>query len=116
MVGERTLVLVSSPEIPSGCSDLNALLELDNPAVFLFRYQGAEWCSRGLLSGDFMVVRRDLEPREGDLLVVYLNGCYRLLEFNFDNAHKSGYLRLFGVVIGVFRARKTTNKKLKIPS
>ncbi len=113
MAAADTLELISAPHEGGGHADLAALLELHHPAAFMFRLSGNSSTVPGLLPGDFIVVRRDVEPQRGDLLAVYCRKCYQLMPFIYDNDHKLEQSKVFGVVIGAFRGGKRPNKALK---
>ena len=90
--------------------DLAAFLDTGHPAAFVFQQQSRSFVKKGVLPGDYLVVRRDLEPEEGDLMVIYQQGRYQLAEAKFDVLHNPENYLLFGTVFGVFRLNSAQNK------
>lgn len=90
--------------------DLAAFLDTGHPAAFVFQLQSASFVKEGVLPGDYLVVRRDLEPEEGDIIVIYQNGRYQLKIAKFDTLHNPDNYLLFGTVFGVFRLNFAQNK------
>jgi len=54
--------------------DLNDLLITNRPATFLVRVDGDSMLTKGLFDGDLAVVDRSLDPRDGDVVVVDVDG------------------------------------------
>jgi DNA polymerase V len=54
--------------------DLNELLIANRPATFLVRVDGDSMVQKGLFDGDLAVVDRSLDPRDGDVVVVDVDG------------------------------------------
>ncbi|NNM73926.1 LexA family protein [Enterovirga aerilata] len=54
--------------------DLNELLIANRPATFLVKVDGDSMVQKGLCDGDLAVVDRSLDPREGDVVVVDVDG------------------------------------------
>ena len=54
--------------------DLQRLLVTNRPATFLFRVAGDSMVGKGIHDGDLAVVDRSLTPREGDVVVVDIDG------------------------------------------
>ena len=54
--------------------DLQRLLISNRPATFLFRVAGDSMVGKGMLDGDLAIVDRSLVPRDGDVVVVDVDG------------------------------------------
>ena len=54
--------------------DFQRLLITNRPATFLFRVAGESMVEKGLSDGDIAVVDRSLTPRDGDVVVVDVDG------------------------------------------
>lgn len=54
--------------------DLNDLLITNRPATFLVKVDGDSMVAKGLFDGDLAVVDRSLDPRDGDVVVVDVDG------------------------------------------
>ena len=54
--------------------DLQRLLITNRPATFLVRVAGDSMVGKGLQDGDLAVVDRSLDPRDGDIVVVDVDG------------------------------------------
>ena len=54
--------------------DLQRLLVTNRPATFLFRVAGDSMVGKGMLDGDLAIVDRSLVPRNGDVVVVDVDG------------------------------------------
>ncbi|MBM0205266.1 translesion error-prone DNA polymerase V autoproteolytic subunit [Micromonospora sp. STR1s_5] len=54
--------------------DLNDLLISNRPATFLVKVDGDSMVGKGLFDGDLAVVDRSLDPRDGDVVVVDVDG------------------------------------------
>ena len=57
-----------------GLIDLNDLVGADQPSTFLMRAQGDSMEGVGIFSGDVLVVSRDAEPRNGDVVIAAVDG------------------------------------------
>ena len=58
--------------------DLTEVLDLRRPSRYLVRIEGAALASRGILSGDVLVVDTALPPTHGRLAVVMVGGTTRV--------------------------------------
>ncbi len=54
--------------------DLQRLLITNRPATFLVRVAGDSMIGKGLFDGDLAIVDRSLTPRDGDVVVVDVDG------------------------------------------
>ena len=54
--------------------DLQRLLVSNRPATFLVRVAGDSMVGKGLFDGDLAIVDRSLTPRNGDVVVVDIDG------------------------------------------
>ena len=54
--------------------DLQRLLITNRPATFLFRVAGDSMVGKGIHDGDLAIVDRSLTPRDGDVVVVDIDG------------------------------------------
>jgi len=54
--------------------DLAELLIRNQPATFLWRVTGHSMREAGIFDGDLLIVDRSLEPVDGDIVVVIVNG------------------------------------------
>jgi len=78
----RPLVLARVPAgFPSpaddyvdGTLDLNDLIIRRPEATFFVRVEGDSMVGAGIHSGDLLVIERDVEPRDGDVVVAALGG------------------------------------------
>ena len=69
--------------------DLNHILSLDLPSSFIFKMGSAQYCEQGICPGDFVVVRRDIIPESGQLVLVKYRGKFVLRTFVFAGATSS---------------------------
>lgn len=104
--------------------NLNQVLSLNLPSSFVFKMGSHSNCALGINKGDFVVVRRDIIPESGQLVLVKTQGKFVLRTYAFPGSHEkqprdtdfsSGrsyvtYLpdgtpefELFGVVTAIFR-------------
>ena len=111
-----------------GCGtelDLNALLQADRPSSFIFRMGSGVMHEAGIDKGDFVVIRRDREPENGDLVVVKAPAGFYLRLWR-DGERPSllagisgddllpkihGPCHVFGIVAGIFRRRSRRSGK-----
>ena len=52
--------------------DLNELLVRNPPATFFARMSGDDMTGMGIGSGDILVVDRSADPKDGDIVVIYV--------------------------------------------
>lgn len=69
--------------------DLNHILSLDLPSSFIFKMGSAQYREQGICPGDFVVVRRDIIPESGQLVLVKYRGKFVLRTFVFAGATSS---------------------------
>lgn len=69
--------------------DLNHILSLDLPSSFIFKIGSAHYCEQGICPGDFVVVRRDIIPESGQLVLVKYRDKFVLRTFVFAGATSS---------------------------
>ena len=69
--------------------DLNHILSLDLPSSFIFKMGSAQYREQGICPGDFVVVRRDIIPESGQLILVKYRGKFVLRTFVFAGATSS---------------------------
>lgn len=69
--------------------DLNHILSLDLPSSFIFKMGSAQYREQGICPGDFVVVRRDIIPESGQLVLVKYRGKFVLRTFVFARAPSS---------------------------
>ena len=107
--------------------DLNTYLEVNNPYSFCFRVSDDSMLKFGIQKGDIVVCRHDLEPKKGDLIVIYVNGGMKvwkkeddihpiLIEYcikvtNPRSSDPEGYF--VGVVCSMFRSVTKLQEKIK---
>ena len=60
--------------------DLAALLALDRPASFVFRVSGDSMVDAGLFNDDTLIVDRDLNTKDGSLVVAVCDGGFIVRE------------------------------------
>lgn len=58
--------------------DINRLLVRHPSSTYMFRVAGHRWASLGVYDGDVAVIDRALDPKDGDLVVVWQDGSARL--------------------------------------
>ncbi len=66
-----------------GAIDLNRTLVSHPASTFYARVLGDSMQGRGIEDGDLVVIDKSLEPREGDVVVAFLNG-----EFTMKTIHR----------------------------
>lgn len=113
--GGAELIPVPAGEGLESLLDVTSFLQIDHPAAFVFRQKTAVMQHRGILPGDFVVVRRDFEPREGDLIVVYRRGRYHLEEASFPGRPGPEPVIFFGTVSGIFRKPQPAGRRGQRP-
>lgn len=102
--------------------DLNDLLIRNRPATFLVRVDGDSMREKGLSDGDLAVVDRSVEPANGDVVVVDVDGdrsfkvwSHRggLVWLSFANASfpdfpmaEDACIEVWGVVVGSVNPRR----------
>ena len=107
--------------------DLNTYLEVNNPYSICFRVSDYSMLKFGIQKGDIVVCRHDLEPKKGDLIVIYVNGGMKvwkkeddsqpiLIEYcikvtNPRSSDPEGYF--VGVVCSMFRSVTKLQEKIK---
>lgn len=69
---------------------LDELLVGNRPATFFMRVSGEAMSGAGIISGDIVIVDRALEPKDGRIVVVVLNGEFVVRRLRM----KSGVIRL----------------------
>ena len=84
---------------------------------FALRVSGLSMLNAGILEGDFVIANRDLEPKDGDIVVALVDGAntvkrYRAKDHqvwleaenpDYPNIEPGEYLEIQGVVSSVFR-------------
>lgn len=66
--------------------NLNHVLSLDLPSSFIFTVNSKRYHQLGICTGDFVVVRRDLIPDSGQLVLVKIHGKFVLRTFGYAGA------------------------------
>lgn len=66
--------------------NLNHVLSLDLPSSFIFTMSSARYRQLGICAGDLVVVRRDLIPERGQLVLVKTHGKFMLQTFVYAGA------------------------------
>lgn len=56
--------------------DINELFNSDPASSYYVRVSGDSMVDAGIFEGDVLSVRRDLEPREGDIVIVAVDGDF----------------------------------------
>ncbi len=102
--------LLAAPSVVQADWDLNAKIGLNVPGAFVFRMRSASGERLGIMPGDYVVMRRDMLPTIGCLLIVYLRGRFRLMEFTENKCSELDHAQIVGVVCAVFR--KTAHKEM----
>ena len=59
--------------------DLNDLIVSDFKTTFYFRYGGVD--TLGVKKGNILVIDRSEEPKEGDLVVITDNTCFKIRKY-----------------------------------
>lgn len=67
--------------------DLNKELVRHPATTFYARIIGDSMQDAGITDGDLIVIDRSLEPREGDIVVAYIDGDFTLKRISIDAAH-----------------------------
>ena len=72
--------------------DLNKELVRHPATTFYARVVGDSMLDAGITDGDLVVIDRSLEPREGDIVVAYIDGDFTLKRISIDTAHRCLWL------------------------
>lgn len=56
--------------------NLHTLLRLDRPASFVFRVSGQSMIEAGIFNDDILVVDRDVDPLNGDIVIAIVDGGF----------------------------------------
>lgn len=67
--------------------DLNKELVRHPATTFYARVVGDSMQDAGITDGDLIVIDRSLEPREGDIVVAYIDGEFTLKRITIDAVH-----------------------------
>ena len=68
--------------------DLNQVLRLDLPSSFVFKMGSHGNRALGINKGDYVVVRRDIIPESGQLVLVKAQGKFVLRTYVFPGTHE----------------------------
>ena len=117
----KKLFIDESDKIHEGCikgQNLNAYLASSRPSSYMFKMSSDSMIEEGIFKGDVIVCSRDTVVKDGDLLVVSVNGKFMLRKLKdgenpvlLSGNHKyppievkkTKSFQLFGVVISVIR-------------
>ena len=99
--------------------NLNSFMVIHPEATYYARVDGDSMIDAGIFDGDYLVVDRALEAREGDVAIVSINGefCVKVLNLNHNPPRllpqnrnfkpieitDDADFQIFGVVTGVVR-------------
>lgn len=99
--------------------DINELFDNDPASSYYARVSGDSMIDAGIFEGDILSIRRDLDPKEGDIVIVSIDGDFTCKYFkktvnsiqlvpankNFPIMEYSGLeeVEFWGVVTGVAR-------------
>lgn len=73
--------------------DLNKLLVRHREATFYVRISGESMTDAGILDGDLAVVDKELEARDGDFVIAYVDGEFTIKQFRMDESGTFGWLQ-----------------------
>lgn len=88
-----TLALDQAPRQPvrlhlAGSAPLDDLLGVDIPQTFSLRLEDDSMSAIGLYAGDILMADRALEPGDGSLVVVRIEGDFCIRRLCLENGHK----------------------------
>lgn len=63
--------------------NLHTLLRLDRPASFVFRVSGQSMVEVGIFNDDILVVDRDIDPVNGDIVIAIVDGGFVVRQLVF---------------------------------
>jgi DNA polymerase V len=61
--------------------DINDLFQVDNATSFLVRVEGLSMIYSGVMPGDLLCVRKDLEPKDGQIVIAVIDSEYTVKRF-----------------------------------
>lgn len=61
--------------------DFNQLLVQHPSSTYVFRLTGESWAHLGIFSGDIAVIDRALTPRQGDIVLRWINEVFELQQY-----------------------------------
>lgn len=65
--------------------DLNELLIKRPAATFMVQVKGASMVGAGIMEGDYLIVDRSIYPRNGDVVVAYVDGEFTVKRYIVEN-------------------------------
>lgn len=77
----------------AGEIDLNDILVRHPEATFYVRVSGDSMRDAAILDGDLAVVDREVEPKDGDFVIAFIDGEPTIKQFRIDKSGKSGWLQ-----------------------
>ena len=72
--------------------DLNKVLVRHREATFYVRVSGESMTEAGILDGDLAVVDKELQAKDGDFVIAFVDGEFTIKEFRKDPTGDFGWL------------------------
>ncbi|MBO4614814.1 MAG: translesion error-prone DNA polymerase V autoproteolytic subunit [Bacteroidales bacterium] len=76
----------------NGTIDLNRVLVRHRETTFFARVDGDTMKDAGIGNGDIVVIDKSLDPKDGDIVVAYLDGEFVLRRLQVDKKQKCAWL------------------------
>ncbi|MEO5646171.1 MAG: translesion error-prone DNA polymerase V autoproteolytic subunit [Candidatus Paceibacterota bacterium] len=61
--------------------NINDLFQVDESSTFFVRVEGSSMINAGIMNGDILCVRRDLEPKEGKIVIAIIDSEFTVKRF-----------------------------------